>query len=66
VKAFHFCFGIGAFTTPLLLKAFGVKAYIGYAVLTVPIAGFLLIAKEVRSDFEAVSVNEQTMNGSIN
>lgn len=58
VKAFHFCFGVGAFTTPLLLKQFGAQAYIGYAILSLPVVVFLLGWKQLE---EGVPVAEQTI-----
>jgi hypothetical protein len=45
IKSLHLCYGIGAFISPLLINAFGIRSYTIYGFLAIPFFVFMLVTK---------------------
>lgn len=58
MKSLHLCYGIGAFITPLLISAFGVKSYFLYTFVAIPFVVFMLFTKEFEPLTMAIDVQE--------
>lgn len=60
VKSFHFCYGIGAFVSPLIIKAMHLDAFWIYAAAVLPVASFLLLTRpkfiELTTGTEAIQI----------
>lgn len=58
IKSLHLCYGVGAFITPLLIRAFGVKSFFIYAIVAVPFALFMLFTTEIEQGIVMADLNE--------
>lgn len=58
----HLCYGVGAFITPLLISAFGVKSYFLYSFVALPFILFMLLTKEIEGPSHLPDLNEPDNN----
>lgn len=67
IKSLHFCYGVGAFLTPLVIGQLGMAAYSIYACVAVPMGLFMLLTKEKQADTVPLEMKEdgQASSGSI-
>lgn len=55
VKSFHFCYGVGAFVSPLIIKAMKLEAFWVYAAAVVPVVALLFVIKPKFVDKTAIT-----------